>query len=148
MPFAISVFLLFSLFLSSCESELIRKQEEEIRRQQEEIVRQRQEIEGLVLARKREEQKRQDCNRAFRDFEKAQAAREPHEAVPLYRSGLRLCPDDDVAHYELGKILRDMGRTQEARAEFEAALKINPNFYEAQRQLETMRSNPHPSPSP
>jgi tetratricopeptide (TPR) repeat protein len=129
----------FWILLSACESELIRKQDGEIRRQQEEIMRQRQEIEGLVLARKKEEQKRQDCNRAFRDFEKAQAAKEPHEAVSLYRGGLRLCPDDDVAHYELGKILRGMGRTREAQEEFEAALKINPNFHEAKRQLEGLK---------
>lgn len=140
---------LFSVFiLSACESELIRKQEEQIRLQQEEIMRQRQEIDELVMARRGEEQKRQDCNRAFRAFEKAQAAKDLRDAVILYREGLRLCPDDDVAHFELGKILRGMGQTQEAQQEFEAALKINPNFSDAKRQLETIRSNPHPSPSP
>jgi len=44
-----------------------------------------------------------------------------------------------VAHYELGKVLRGMGRTREAQAEFEAALKINPDFHEAKRQLETIK---------
>ena len=133
--------LLFSLvlFLSSCESELIRQQEEQIRLQQEGIARQRQEIEEIVAAQQREERKRQDCNRAFRDFEKAQAAREPSEAVTLYRQGLRLCPDDDVAHYELGKILQVMGQNQDAQQEFEAAVKINPNFRDARRQLETIK---------
>ncbi|MBI4488228.1 MAG: tetratricopeptide repeat protein [Deltaproteobacteria bacterium] len=130
---------LMALFLSSCESELIRKQEEQISGQQEEIMRQRREIEDLKVARQREEQKRLDCNRAFRDFEKAQVAQDPQEAVALYRQGLRLCPDDDVAHYELGKILRGIGRNQEAKEEFEAALKINPNFHDAKRQLETIK---------
>ena len=135
------VALLFSLlvFLSSCESELIRQQEEQIRRQQEEIARQRQEIEEIVAAQQREERKRQDCNRAFQDFEKAQSAKEPREAVRLYRQGLQLCPDDDVAHYELGKILQGMGQNQDAQQEFEAAVKINPNFRDARRQLETQK---------
>ena len=128
-----------ALFVASCASEIIEKQEEQIRLQQEEIARQRKEIEELMVARQREEKKRQDCNRAFRDLEKAQAVKDPHEAVALYRQGLRLCPDDDVAHYELGRILRGMGRTQEAKEEFEAALKINPNFFDAKRQLETLQ---------
>ncbi len=132
-------FLFFILILSSCESELIRKQEEQIRLQQEEIRRQTGEIEELRLAKQRQVQKRQDCNRAFRDFEKAQAVRDPHKAVALYRQGLSLCPDDDVAHYELGKILHGIGRTQEATEEFEAALRINPNFLDAKRQLETIK---------
>ena len=131
----------FSLlfFLSSCETGLIRQQEEQIRLQQEEIMRQRRELEELAAARKKEEQKRADCNSAFRDFEKAQAAKEPNEAVPLYRQGLKLCPDDDVAHYELGKVLQGMGQTQDARQEFEAALKINPGFRDAGRQLEAIQ---------
>ncbi len=133
--------LLFSLvlFLSSCESELIRQREEQIRRQQEEIARQRQEIEEIVAAQQREERKRRDCNRAFQDFEKAQSVKEPREAVRLYRQGLQLCPDDDVAHYELGKILQGMGQNQDAKQEFEAALRINPNFRDAKRQLEATR---------
>ena len=131
----------FSLvfFLSSCETGLIRQQEEQIRLQQEEIMRQRRELEELAAARKKEEQKRAACNRAFRDFEMAQAAKEPNEAVALYRQGLKLCPDDDVAHYELGKVLQGMGQTQDARQEFEAALKINPGFRDAGRQLEAIQ---------
>ena len=136
-------FLILSLglcvFSWSCESELIRQREEQIRRQQEEIARQRQEIEETVTAQQREERKRQDCNRAFQDFEKAQSAKEPREAVRLYRQGLQLCPDDDVAHYELGKILRSIGQTQGAQMEFEAALKINSNFRDARRELEAIQ---------
>ena len=131
--------LLLSVLLISCESELIRQQEEQLRRLQEESARQRQEIEEITLARAREEKKRQDCNRAFADFEKAQSSKDPGEAVSLYRRGLKLCPDDDVAHYELGKILQSMGQAQDARMEFEAALKINPNFHDARRRLEILQ---------
>ena len=131
--------LSLSVFLWSCESEVIRQQEEQIRLQQEEIMRQRRELEELAAARKKEEQERAACNRAFRDFEMAQAAKVPNEAVALYRQGLKLCPDDDVAHYELGKVLQGMGQTQDARQEFEAALKINPGFRDAGRQLEAIQ---------
>lgn len=127
------------LFLTSCESELIRQREAELRHLQEEIARQRQEIEELTLAKEKEEKRRQNCNRAFADFDKAQAANNAAEAVALYRRGLKLCPDDDVAHYELGKILQRMGQTQDAQMEFEAALKINPNFHDARRQLEGLK---------
>lgn len=132
---------LIPLFLSACESELIRKQEEQIRLQQEEIGRQRRELEQLVAAKQKEEQKRQDCNRAFHDFERAQSAKDPRNAVLLYRQGLSLCPDDDVARYELGKVLQGMGQLREAQMEFETAVKINPNFRDAVRQLENMQKN-------
>lgn len=106
-------------------------------------MRQRKEIQEIQAAKQREEQKRQDCNRAFREyFDKVHKIREPAKAVALYREGLKLCPDDDVAHYELGKILREMGRTQEAVREFEAALKINPAFQDAKNQLEVIRKGP------
>lgn len=134
-------FCLIALLVSSCESEMIRQQEEQVRLQQEEIGRQRRELEQLVAAKQKEEQKRRDCNRAFRDFERAQSAKEPRDAVLLYRQGLSLCPDDDVARYELGKILQGMGQLREAQLEFETAVKINPNFRDAVRQLESIQKN-------
>ncbi len=133
------IFLGLAVFGWACASEQIRQQEEHIRMQEEEIARQRREIEELTAAKQREERKRRDCNRAFQRFEQAQRAGEPGKAAALYREGLALCPDDDVAHYELGKILQTMGRSQEARREFEAALKINPNFHDAQRQLKNIQ---------
>lgn len=137
-----TVFLLLgflNLGLSSCKTELLRQQEETIRLQQEEIARQRSQIQDLAAARQREEQKRRDCNRAFRDyFEKAQSERVAERAVSLYRAGLEICPDDDVAHYELGKVLREAGRFDEARREFQAAVKLNPDFLDATRQLEAL----------
>lgn len=134
------IFILLTVSLPACGFEKIRQQEETIRLQQEEIARQRREIQELIAAGQKEEQKRRDCNRAFRAyFEKAQAEKELAKAVPLYREGLRICPDDDVAHYELGKVLQKLGRTEEARAEFEAAVKINPDFNDARRQLEALK---------
>ena len=138
-PGALLVPLLLFLFLPSCESELVLKQKEEIQKMQKEIARQREEIEELKLARIKADQKRQDCNRAIRDFEKAQKLKDPEQAISLYREGLRLCPDDDVAHYELGIILVKIGQTKDAEEEFETALGINPDFESARRELKALQ---------
>ena len=136
-PIVPALFLVFTSFLPACNSEVLEKQAEQIEQQQAEITRQRQEIDALMAGQKIEEQKRRDCNRAFREyFEKAGATGDRERAIALYRDGLALCPDDEVAHYELGKALVDQGRHAEAEKEFEAALKINPGFVDAKKQLE------------
>jgi tetratricopeptide (TPR) repeat protein len=138
----VGVFSTVTLTLPGCNSELLEKQAEQIKQQEAEIARQRQEIEALAAGQKIQDQKQQDCNRAFRDyFEKAQVLTDRDKAIALYREGLALCPDDDVAHYELGKTLAANGRTTEAQVELEAALKINPGFIEAKNQLEALQKN-------
>ena len=138
--FSVPLLLLFAFILVSCESKLMQQQDAEIQRLWQEIARQRQEIEQIKLAKLKMEQKRQDCNLAFRDFEKAQEAANRDQAIALYRKGLRLCPDDDVARYELGKILIAVGRRAEAQEEFEAALRINPDFKSARRELKALEA--------
>jgi len=137
-------FLALVLLLSfpGCMSEVLDRQAEQIRQQNEEISRQRKEIEALATGKQLQDSQQQDCNRAFREyFDKAQLSTNRDEVLSLYRKGLEICPDDDVAHYELGRALADTGRRTEAEKEFEAALKINPGFAEARRQLEALRNN-------
>lgn len=139
---AAGVLLTMTLALPGCNSELLEKQAEQLKQQEAEIAQQRQEIEALKAGQKIQDQKQQDCNRAFRDyFEKAQVLADRDKAIALYREGLALCPDDDIAHYELGKTLATAGRKAEAQQEFEAALKINPGFVEAKNQLEALQKN-------
>ena len=128
-----------ALLLSGCETELMREQAETIREQEEEIARLKQEREEIVTARQRADEKKTACRQAFRHFESAQGAKNPQAAVAEYREGLKLCPDDDVARYELGKALVGMGRKEEAEAEFDAALKINPKFQGAKQELEKIQ---------
>ena len=136
------IFLAAVTLLSACSSEILEKQAEEIKRQESEIVRQRRELDAILAGQKLQEQKQQDCNRAFRDyFEKAQASSDSDQAIVLYREGLNLCADDDVAHYELGRALAERGRYGEAEREFEAALKINPDFVDAKKHLEDIRKS-------
>ncbi|HXV50486.1 MAG TPA: tetratricopeptide repeat protein [Candidatus Binatia bacterium] len=129
------------VLLPACMSEVLERQAEQIRQQNEEIARQRKEIEALAAGKQIQNQRQQDCNRAFREyFDKAPAATNREETIALYRKGLALCPDDDVAHYELGKVLASAGQRSEAEKAFEAALKINPDFTEARRQLDALRN--------
>lgn len=137
----LTVLLLSIAPLSSCLTgyleEDLKKQQEQIKEQNTEMARQRAELEALRQGKQTSDQ----CSRAFRDyFDKAQLSTNRDEQISLYRQGLQLCPDDDVAHYELGRVLVDAGRRGEAEQEFEAALRINPGFDEARRQLDTLRS--------
>lgn len=134
--------LILGIVLCACSSEVLEKQAEQIKQQELAIAKQRGELESLLASQKLQEQKQQDCNRAFRDyFEKAQTTSDRERTVVLYREGLTLCADDEVAHYEMGRALADLGRDAEAEKAFEAALAINPKFGDAQRHLDLLRQN-------
>jgi tetratricopeptide (TPR) repeat protein len=134
--------LTISLAVSSCRTAELERQAELIKEQDAEIARQRGEIEALKAGQQAEKKKLSDCNRAFRDyFERAQATADRERAIALYRAGVVLCPDDDVARYELGKLLAAEGFHREAEAEFESALKINPVFTDAKARLDALRKS-------
>jgi len=139
-PPIIALAFVTAIALPACRSEILEKQAEQIKQQKIEIARQRQEINDLLAGRQAQDQKQRDCNRAFSDyFEKAQSSSDGERTIALYRDGLVLCPDDEVARYELGKALAALGRYAEAEHEFEAALRINPGFIDAKKQLEAVR---------
>ena len=128
--------------MAGCMSEALDRQAEQIRQQNEEIARQRKELDALMAGKQAQDQQQRDCNRAFLEyFDKAQTSTNRDEVLALYREGLKLCPDDDVAHYEFGRALTAAGRRAEAEEEFTAALKINPNFEAARKQLEQLRQS-------
>ena len=92
------------------------RMDEQLKQQGVEMAQMRKDIEALKAGQPIPDEKQRDCNRAFRDFfEKAQATDDRDKVIALYREGLALCPDDDVAHYELGKTLAANGRTTEAQ---------------------------------
>ena len=137
-----SLVFLTAVVFTACDSEVLQRQAEQIRQQEAEIARQRKELETLAAGQKVQDQKQKDCIRAFRDyFDKAQLSTNREELISLYRQGLAICPDDQVAYYELGRALDDAGRFTEAEASFEAALKIDPDFSDAQKQLDAIRKN-------
>lgn len=128
--------------LSSCLTAELEKQAETLKEQAAEIARQRKEIEALKSGQLAQDKRLRDCNRAFREyFEQAQTTADGDRAVTIYREGLAICPDDEVAHYELGRLLAAQGRYPEAVTEFESALKINPDFTDARARLEALPRN-------
>jgi len=141
--FAFSPFPLFILVVfSACsffDNTQLEQQRTEIARLKQEAEQLRQEADALQLQRQKEEKEREACNRAFRSFSAARKATRNEEAADLYREGLTLCPSDDVAHNELGELYIRMGRKADATTEFEAALRLNPNFSRAQKNLDTVR---------
>jgi Flp pilus assembly protein TadD len=66
--------------------------------------------------------------RALLNLAKALAANPARldEAVSMYARALALLPDDFAAHLGLGKLWLRLGRKSEARAEFDAALRLAP----------------------
>lgn len=133
-----------NVFLSGCITGYLERNAErmdaQMKEQSAEIEQQRKDLENLRAGRPIPDLKRQECDRAFRDYyDKAQLSTDRNQAIELYRQGLALCPDDDVAHYELGRALADAGRYEEAEKEFEAALKLNPGFVDARNQLDAVR---------
>ena len=61
------------------------------------------------------------------------------EAIASFRYGLRFKADDAEAHYGLGSALSSQRKREDAVAELREALRLQPNYPEAQqllRQLE------------
>ncbi len=61
------------------------------------------------------------------------------EAIDAFRAGLALVPESPQGHNNLGGALAASGRTAEAIAEFEQALRLDPNLVSARRNLELLR---------
>ena len=74
-------------------------------------------------------------------FEQAQAAEEAKDfdtAQRLYRKVMRIDPRDPAAAFNLGNLLRSIGRKVEAEAAYRAATKADPRFAEAWYNLADM----------
>jgi len=54
------------------------------------------------------------------------------------RQAIALSPRNKWAYYHLGEVYRQEGRTNEARAMYEKALEIDPEFEAAQKRLESL----------
>ena len=130
------------LLLSSCslfDNTKLEQQRADLARLKEESEKLRQETAALQQQGQKEDKEREACNRAFYAFEAAKKAGDSEAAVNSYKDGLSLCPNDDVAHNELGELYMRMGQKTEAASEFQTALRINPNFSRAQKNLDNIR---------
>ena len=61
--------------------------------------------------------------------------RQGKEALAAYQKTTELMPNDAEAHYNLGVVLKNLGRLNDAVASYRRALKIKPNYAEAYNNL-------------
>lgn len=130
------------LLLPSCtlfDNTKLEQQKAQIEQLKQETAQLKAEADALQNQREKEEKERVACNQAFSSFDAARKATNDDEAIARYREGLALCPSDEVAHNELGEVYARAGRSADARTEFEAALKLNPSFARAQKNLDALR---------
>ncbi len=62
------------------------------------------------------------------------------EAVPYLRKAAAMTPPNAMAYYSLGKALAAGGRSNEAADNFRRALEIRPDFADARRELQSLKS--------
>jgi tetratricopeptide (TPR) repeat protein len=58
-----------------------------------------------------------------------------HSALAIWEDTAEKCPGNARAHYNVGIFLMSLGRPQEAIAEYETAIRINPDYAEAHNNL-------------
>lgn len=130
-----------SLMFAACalfDDTKLEQQRAELTQLRAESEKLRQEADALRQQTQKEDKEREACNNAFYAFDAGRKASDTDEAIAKYQEGLALCPNDDVAHNELGEIYMRLGRSTEAAAEFRAALGVNPNFSRAQKNLDAL----------
>jgi Flp pilus assembly protein TadD len=64
------------------------------------------------------------------------------EAIPHYQKALEIDSKDFQTHFNLGVSLLRQGRRGEARDHFMEALRLHPDYPEAQKALAALDSNP------
>ncbi|MPZ59244.1 MAG: tetratricopeptide repeat protein [Rhizobiales bacterium] len=67
----------------------------------------------------------------FEQAQSAEQARDVETAVRLYRKVMRIDPGDPAAAFNLGNLLRSIGRKVEAEAAYRGATRADPRFAEA-----------------
>ncbi len=106
---------------------------------------------GAVLAEGRENRvyrsgpryHRRACNKGAGYFGRANRARDMDQKIYLLRKGLRYCPNNPAAHNDLGVAFVLNGDNASARSHFRHALRLDPGYYPARRNLDRLNRN-HP----
>ncbi|MDQ6964077.1 MAG: tetratricopeptide repeat protein [Mariprofundales bacterium] len=82
-----------------------------------------------------------DCSAAAREYEQAKPVIDREKKVYLLQNSVRLCTGSALYHNDLGVAYYQRGRSydrQRARAEFNQALRIDPNYQSARQNLNSL----------
>jgi len=82
---------------------------------------------------------RRACGRGDIFFKRARHARQLNHRISLMRQGIRFCPNNPAAQNDLGVALMLWGDSSGARIHFNQALRFDPQYYPARRNMEFMR---------
>ncbi len=99
---------------------------------------------GAILAQDRDDRiyaseqryHRRSCSRGDIYFDRARHSRDLGMRVSLMRQGIRYCPNNPAAHNDLGVALMLWGDSGAARIHFGHALRLEPRYYPAQRNMD------------
>jgi tetratricopeptide (TPR) repeat protein len=72
-----------------------------------------------------------DADAVFEDAQSAEEAGDASAAERFYRRAMNMDPADPAAPFNLGNVLRSVGRSLEAEAAYRAAVKADPRFSQA-----------------
>jgi len=104
---------------------------------------------GAVLAEQREQgvrtsapqYHRRACRKGVQYFDRAYRAQNLDRKIKLLKKGLRYCPNNPAAHNDLGVALVLRGNERAARGHFKHALRLDPDYYPATRNLDRLSRN-------
>ncbi len=104
---------------------------------------------GAVLAEQREKgvrtssprYHRRACRKGVQYFDRAYRTQNLDRKIKLLKKGLRYCPNNPAAHNDLGVALVLRGNERAARGHFNHALRLDPDYYPARRNLDRLARN-------
>lgn len=79
-----------------------------------------------------------NCTEADAEAVRARSAASDADKLFYFRRALRLCPKEPAYHVEIGRVYGAIGRTEDARFEFNKALEMDPENQNAQEELSVL----------
>jgi tetratricopeptide (TPR) repeat protein len=81
-----------------------------------------------------------ECRDAGEEIQKAGQVREVADKLFHNRRALRLCPQDPALHHSLAGVYLELGRLEDAKFEFQEALRLDPSYEPSKAALKNLKS--------
>ena len=81
-----------------------------------------------------------ECIEAQGEVTKANGLQDPADKLFHLRRALRLCPNNAMYHNSLGELYLTLNRRDDAKFEFDEALRLEPGNRQAQANIEYMKT--------